>query len=500
MQCAASSAQSARARFRPRHRAYALALVLVAAPAAARTLGSVEFEPCTLTAEGRPTSLAAECARLEVPENPQAPDGRRLSLSMALVPASGPRPHEDLVVFLAGGPGQAALDSFPLIEPAFERILRDRHVLLVDSRGTGGSNALRCPFDDAISAADMTREALERHARDCLERIDDRADPRWYSTRDAVRDLETVRAALGAPMLNLVGGSYGTRVALSYLAAYPQSVRSVVLDGVVPQDLALGQDHARNLENALRKLSDHCSADAACRERHGDVLARLGQLRRQLSTEPIEVELRHPVTHEPRRERLDRYALAGVARMFPYSPQAAVLLPLLVDEALAGRPQPLVAQSLLLTEGLDERIAHGMQLSVMCAEDAPLLELRPEDADTFLGNSLIELAQAQCAVWPHRAFDPAFKQPLRSDVPALLLSGEWDPVTPPAYAERVLQHLSNARHLVARGQGHIVIGAGCMPKLAAEFVDTLDPAALDTGCLALLGPPPVWLSFQGPQP
>jgi pimeloyl-ACP methyl ester carboxylesterase len=480
----------------------ALALLLAAwsGVAGARTLGGVVFSPCELRQARVPGAVEAECARFEVPEDAAAPDGRRISLRLALVPARGARPQPDPVVFLAGGPGQSAIDSFPAVQGLFRPLLARRHVLLVEQRGTGQSSPLKCPLPDWKDERMQDAAAARAQAVQCLAQFEGKADPRHYATSDYVRDLERVREALGLAQVNLAGGSYGTRVALEYLRRHPAAIRSVFIESVAPPELALGQDHARNLDDALQAIAARCTADAACRERHGDVGATLRGLRDRLRRQPRDVTFRHPRTHAPTTVPFGEPALLGVARMFAYSPQTAALLPLLLSEAAQGRPEALLAQAEALFGSLGDELAHGLELSVICAEDADLIRARPEDAATLMGNALPELVGAQCAAWPHGTRPPDFKQPVVSDKPVLLLSGQYDPVTPPRYGEQVARTLANSRHLVAKGQGHTPGSVGCMPRLLKEFVESLNPKALDAGCLDALGDTPFFLDAQGPGP
>lgn len=468
--------------------------------APARQLGEVRFEPCDLSTDRVPGRISAECARFEVPENHAEPSGRRIALRLALVPSVSTRPEPDPVVMLAGGPGQSAVDSYAAVQGALRPLLRKRHVLLVEQRGTGESSPLKCPLPDWKKPMADSAAAAREQAWACLKRYEGNADTRFYATSDYIYDLEAVRRAVGAARFNLAGGSYGTRVALEYLRRHPQAVRSVFIDSVVPPELALGQDHARNLEDALEGMSRRCAADVACLERFGDVMAGLRALRAQVKRAPRPVTFRHPRTHEPLTVPFGEAALLGVARMFSYSPQAASLLPLLLTEAARGRPEPLLAQAELLYSSLRGELAHGMELSVLCAEDADLLRDRPEDAGTLLGAEMTGYLTAQCAVWPHGSRPADFKQPVVSAAPVLLLSGEYDPVTPPRYAEQVAKTLSNSRVLVAKGQGHTPMGVGCTPRLLAKFVDTLEPSALDAACLDSLGDTPFFLDYQGPAP
>lgn len=471
-------------------------LPLLSAQAEPLTLGSIAFESCDLPARRGPT-YPAQCASVEVAENAAEPQGRRIALAVALLPARARVAKSDVVVFLAGGPGQAARESYGAIAEALEPLRRERHILLIDQRGTGGSNRLACALPDWKDPAEATIAAMREQAELCLKRASTHADPRHYTTSDAVRDLETLRKAIGAPAYNLIGGSYGTRVALEYLRRHPQSVRSVVIDSVAPPELALLQDHARNLDEALAKTFARCQATPSCRERFGDPRETARRLQAQ---PPQKVKFNDPLTFEPREELFSKEVLSGVVRLFSYSPEASALLPMLLDEAVKGRPQAMIAQAELIFRSLPDELAHGMELSVVCAEDAPFIKPYPADAGTILGNEMNQMLQAQCAVWPRGEMPADFKQPVKSDKPVLLLSGELDPVTPPRYAEQAKAQLSNSRHLVAKGQGHIVSTRGCMPKLLRKFIEKPEPQALDASCLDTLDYVPAFESYQGAAP
>jgi len=479
-----------------------LPAMAVAGSPAARPLGTLTFEPCTLTAVGLPASVAAYCGKLPVPENRSAPARRTIDLAVALVPSRAKHPQPDPVFMLAGGPGQSALESFPSIAGAFREILRDRHVVLVDQRGTGRSNPLVCPSPGdgvtSTAAALADSEAARRLAERCLGTLD--ADPRYYTTGDAVLDLEAVRTAIGAAQVNLVGISYGTRVALEYLRRHPARTRSVVLDGVVPPGLALGSEHARNLETALDAHFALCEANDVCRTQYGSPRALLEQLLAELRQRPRVVRYRDPMTDATREDSLTPEAVAGVTRLYAYVPQLAAMLPRSLAEAAAGRPEVLMAQARMIESLVGEQIAQGMQLSVTCAEDADRLRVDPADASSLMGTEFVATLLAQCEVWPRGRRPADFNAPVRSDRPVLLFSGELDPVTPPRYGEEVLHDLPNGRHLVARGQGHNVMMAGCAPRLMARFVAAADAKGLDVDCLAQLAPPPPFVGAYGWDP
>jgi pimeloyl-ACP methyl ester carboxylesterase len=334
----------------------------------------------------------------------------------------------------------------------------------------------------------------------CLADVAKDADPAQYTTSAAVRDLEAVRQALGAPEFDLVGVSYGTRVAQQYLKRHPEGVRSLVLDSAVPNPLVLGSEFAINLDAALEAQFAQCKRTAECAKTFGDPYASLYRLRDALDVKPVDVELRHPRTYEPDKKSLNAFTLATLVRLFAYSAETSALLPLTIDRALKGDYAPLVEQADLLTDDLSDLSGNGMQLSVICAEDADRLADRPEDARLILGDALIRVIRAQCEIWPRGTRPPDFHEPLKSDKPVLVLEGEHDPVTPPRYGEAIVKNLPNGRLLVAKGQGHSVMGRGCFPRLVGRFVETLDAKGLDAGCVAQFGPTPAFIDYNGAAP
>jgi pimeloyl-ACP methyl ester carboxylesterase len=463
--------------------------------------GNLHFAPCELPQPHGSATTAAWCAPFEVPEDRAAAEpARRIGLRLALVASEAAAPEPDPVVLLAGGPGQSAVESWPQVAAAFAPLLRHRHVLLLDQRGTGGSNALACPRSDEDAVAGFDPAHVRAQAQACLDHVSTHADPRHYTTAAALDDLEAVRVAIGSPRLNLVGVSYGTRVAQQYMKRHPDAVRSVVLDSALPNDVVLGSEFASNLDDSLRRQLDACKATPACAEAFGDPWQRLRSLQAKLQQAPIEVRYRDPVDHALHDARLDASMLAMLARMYAYAPETAALLPLTVDRAHAGDAAPMFGQLRMLERDLASLGENAMQYSVACAEDAPWLEPRAQDADTVLGSMLADVFRETCTIWPRGTRAADFAEPVRGDTAVLLLAGEFDPITPPRYAERIAATLPNSRVLVAKGQGHSVMGRGCLPRLVGEFVADLDPAGLDAGCVSDFGPLPAFLDFNGAAP
>ncbi len=473
-----------------------------AAPAVVEPLklGSLAFAPCSLSSPMSRSSLEAQCATYEVPEDRANPDGRKIALNIAwLQPRGGGEQLADPVFFLAGGPGQAAVATYPPLDPVFREVRKQRSVILVDQRGTGKSNLLSCESADD-SAADLSPAALQAQAARCVEALSKKADLRHYTTTDAIADLDAVRQAIGAAQINLVGVSYGTRVAQQYAMRYPASTRSLVLDSVVPNTLELGNIFARNLDDALALQFALCTKDPVCKDKLGDPRAELDTLLARLRAQPVGVQYRDASSGELKQDTLRAESVAGLVRMYAYMPLASSLLPKLIHEANAGRYENLMALVQMMTGQMQDAMAMGMQMSVVCSEDADSMVVRAEDAGTVLGNQMPEGMAAMCKVWPKGQVPDDFHSALSSDVPALVLEGEFDPVTPPRYGEEVVKSLPNGRLFVLRGQGHNVIGAGCMPKLFAQFIEKNDAAALDGSCLEKLDYVAPFTSFNGAEP
>jgi pimeloyl-ACP methyl ester carboxylesterase len=475
-------------------------------PAPVRTWqrGSLTFKSCELGRPGSGATAEAWCTTFEVPENRDDPHSRRIGLKLAIARSDAQVPEPDMAVLLAGGPGEAATESWVVEAPAFAEVRKHHDVLLLDQRGTGGSNPLSCKGAEDKSVEDnaltLDLDKVRKDVAACLDEVRQKADPRYYTTTIAAQDLEDVRKALGSPQLDLVGVSYGTRMAQQYLRHYPDSVRSVVLDSVVPNQVILGEDFAANLDDALKKNFAGCMAVSECKQRFGDSMQTLYQLRDALRANPHTVSFRDPQTYETVVRPLSEFSLASVVRMFAYQPETAALLPLSINAAAHGDVGPLLGQAKLLNGDLSGDMNNGMSMSVICSEDADQLQPRSQDQNTILGNHLVDAIKAQCDVWPHGARPADFHAPLKSDKPILILSGEFDPVTPPRYGEQILPGLTDGRQLIFKGQGHSLLARGCMPQLLGKFIDKPDPKHLDASCLDKLGDTPAFIDFNGALP
>lgn len=447
---------------------------------------------CRLATDSLPAAYG-RCGTLAVPLDPAAPDGPAIEIFVARLGAFSAEPRPDPLLLISGGPGQSTVDFYLQMRGAFEAARRDRDLILVDQRGTGRSaEGFACEVPDDLSLDTAVSEALARVVDACVAELDH--DPRFYTTSVAVHDLERVRVALGIEMWNVYGVSYGTRVAQHYLRQYPERVRSLVLDGVVPPPLALGPDVAREAQRALEQIFARCAADAQC----GARFAALPQLFAEVLT-----RLDAGAADETDPSPISALELRTLVRFMSYSAATVALLPVLISEAHAGNYAPLAGQARTLLRELPESLSFPMSNSVTCTEDVPYVAAASTGGldSTYLGTAIMDALGQICARWPLGTMDADFKTAVVSDAPVLLLSGEYDPITPPSYAERVKAGgLANSVHVVGRGQGHGLVGVGCVPRLLRSFLETPAPADLDASCLELEPPTPFFLSLLGPAP
>jgi pimeloyl-ACP methyl ester carboxylesterase len=454
------------------------------------------LHPCA-TDEG-PTD--AYCGTYRVFENRDARQGRTIDLKIVVLPALGNEPRPDPLFFLAGGPGQGAAQMARPLRDVFRRVQADRDIVLVDQRGTGKSRGLECKSDDdSLAGLNEPIETSMARLRKCLEGLD--ADPRFYTTTIAMEDLNDVRQYLGYDRINIYGGSYGTRAALVYLRQHEPTVRSVIIDGVAPPDMRLPLFMARDGQRALDKLMADCEADEICRTKYPKLSQRLSTLIVALDKSPVKVRLTHPRTGVAEDVAVDGEFVVNVIFSALYNPLISSLLPELIDRAERHDFQGLLA--LATIGGADNNMSVGMQLSVVCAEDVPRItpdQIEHESQGTVFATHLLTARMKACEFWPKGKVDPAFYEPVKSNVPTLVLSGELDPVTPPTWGESVLPNLSNARHIVVPATGHGAIGTACGMRLVRAFIEAGSAQGLDTSCLQALKRPPFFLTPAGPDP
>ena len=466
------------------------------APAPEPSRGTVKLADCRLPGIER----VALCGSHEVWEDRQVRAGRLIALQIAVIPARRRGAEPDPLVVLAGGPGQGAIALASQVVTLFSRLNDSRDIVLVDQRGTGGSNPLDCEPDDGSSLQSVFEDSLpEKMVQDCLASLD--ADPRQYATTTAVADLDEVLGAMGYARVNFWGGSYGTRVALEFLRRHPERVRTATLDGVAPMGMKLPYSFVADGEAAFDRLVADCEADSACGKSFPALRRDVSGLRARLARKPARVLISDPVTGEPQSVSVtENVLLSGLFRPL-YAPELASLLPLAITRAADGDFNPLLAQNLEFTQDVSDNLSVGMHLSVVCSEDVP--RITPADLAAasrgFFGRALVDDFLRACKHWPRAQLPPDFYEPVRASTPVLILSGGIDPATPPRHGEEVAATLPNARHVVAPQLSHGVSGHGCAPRLIDKFVRSADARALDVACLGRI-PRPTFVLPVGAAP
>lgn len=439
----------------------------------------------------------ARCGSYEVFENRASGKGRKISLKIIVLPATGAERAPDPFVYIPGGPGSSATEDAPGIAQLFAKIREHRDLLFVDQRGTGGSHPLNCDF---FNAADLQSYLgyffpLE-DVKKCREQLEQKADLTLYTTPIAMDDLDEVRAALGYERLNLFGGSYGTRAALVYLKRHPKHTRTVMLQGVAPTNQYMPLAFAQHNERALQGILAECAADEACNQAFPNLRAEARAVLERLLKGPVEVEVRNQEAGaggsrqaSRTKVRLSRDLAAEAIRYMLYHPGAASRVPLFLHLAAQGDFVPVAEAALNYRRGIVATGSNGLYLSITCAEDLPWIKPGEGErfaANTFLGDYRLRQQREACALWPRATIPVDYSGPTSATAPVLILTGEWDPVTPPSNAEGVARHLTNSLNIVvphgAHGLGGLE-GIDCLERLTTEFVDRGTAKRLDTSCV-----------------
>ena len=469
-------------------RALAFLLLAVALPATGDGK-ALTLQDCTLDEVDRP----ARCGTMEVYEDRDARKGRKIPLFVAVLPATEAPAKPDPLFFLAGGPGQSATVLAGFAAEGLERVGRSRDIVLVDLAGTGRSGALACTFygepRDLVGdfyPVERVRACRAAHAR--------RTDLRRYVTSTLADDLDEVRAALGYEAINLYGTSYGSRLALDYVRRHRAHVRTIVLKAVAPTTMRGTMHYARDTERSLRAIFRACAADAGCAAAYPKVEAELREVLRRAERGQLRAEVPDPEGGAAVELPVTRGAVASTLLGLLQNTNSAVRLPALIHAVHAGDTARLVESIAGYRRALDRGIAWGMHLSVLCSEDAPRLDpaaAARDDRDTALRDYRVAQLAAACREWPRGEVPDGFGEPVRSDVPALLVSGALDPNTNERWGEEAVRHLSRGTHVVIPALSHGFSSLReCGAGFIAAFIERASMEGVDVSCRDRVRLPP----------
>ena len=473
-----------------------LAVFLLLLAGSALAAPRVERERCTFKP---PRGDRIECFVLIVPENREQPQGREVRLKIAVLKAKKASGLEPLV-YLSGGPGDAPLvaasaGADPLAEGDWwnetANIRRQRDVIVMSQRGAGGTVPNLDCFDPRTTepAKARRRAVTEQQERDILVRCRASLDRRkidlaMYTTPVLADDVADLATAFALPRINLYGVSYGTRWALEVMRRHPGLVRAAVLDGVYPPQVNGEQNEPEIVRRAFERLYADCAADAVCRERHPAVRALVEGVIESADQKALELTLQ--LDDGAQAVRLDGTRVLMVLLHMMREGDAA-LIPEAAQAVQRGdfRLLRMFAEDLESGEGgLLEQNAQqfdGLYNSIECRETWSVVDRAArrriiESNGVYSLNARLSKSLAFCQIWRVPAAPAEERQPVKSEIPTLLLSGGYDWLTPSTWGREAAKSLSSSRHVVFRAQGHgVVVQDPCAGRLRDNFIDDPDP-------------------------
>jgi pimeloyl-ACP methyl ester carboxylesterase len=451
--------------------------------------GLSKLKPCRLA--GIDEELL--CGKLTVFEDRAKRTGRTIDLSIVVLPAVNQKTKAEPLFDFAGGPGASSADAAGFYAGP-GKVYRQQHdVVCVDQRGTGKSNRLAIPREKTPQYYLSEMYPID-YVKEMRRALEQRADLTKYTTSIAMDDLDDVRAWLGYDRINLLGGSYGTRAVLVYMRQHPDHVRSAILLAVAPTDLKMPLHHSESAARAMDLLLGKCEQDAACHAAFPQIRDDWKNALAQLEKQPARVEYSSDGKAAPTTVEIQRGVFAEKIRTWMYGRDKAALIPMIVHHAAGGDFAPFLQQA--IGPSIPDFVADGMYLSVTCAEDVPFInqeEAAKLNADNPFGNYRVFQQTRACGLWPRGKIPADYQDPVSSNAPVLIFSGNMDPVTPPKYGEEVARHLPNSRHVIIPAAGHNVDGLtdpDCMDRIAIEFLNNGDAKNLDVSCVERMAPPP----------
>ncbi len=481
------------------------------AQASSPSTGYPAFSPVVCPVE-IPAGITVECGMVTVPEDHARPDSPPIRLAVAIIHSLDPDPAPDPVLFLHGGPGGGALDSLSFVLESLGPLLADRDLILLDQRGTGYAEpALECPEIDPSVTDPLLAFGLVGPLVACRDRLAGLGiDLSAYNSAQNAADIALVRQALGYDEWNLYGLSYGTRVALTVLRDHPQGVRSAILDAITPIEADLLLEDPAYAEAALRHLFAACRDDIVCRTVYPDLEQVYTRVVRDLAANPVALEIVNSETGESRTVTLDGVLFNGYVVGALAMPQASGV-PGLIHEVQAGNYQSIVGALESEWEAEERepeaRPVIGLQMAVLCTEEAPFASpealaemLTVYPPETSLLAAFDKALYRACEAWGIGPADPVEDAAVRSDVPTLVLAGEYDAARTPADARHAAETLSNSTVVEFPGAGHSVVLAGeCPQAVMADFLD--DPGSVpDASCVADMDTPQFYVTAGPTRP
>ena len=437
-----------------------------------------------------------DCGTLLVPENRAKPKSLSIRLPVMIFRSRAATPARDPVLFMPGGPGLSAVagrksgNDLPFLD--------ERDFIVLEPRGARRAlPALECPeinvLTGEIAAGRLRDDAAQRRFVDaasaCRRTLTAAGiDLDGYTTEATADDIDDLRRALGYESWNLQSVSYSTRLMLTVLRRHPTGVRSVVLDSVLPPDVNFDEVATANLQRALDLVFDQCAVDHDCATAYPDLRQRFSTLVAAADRRPLALSL--PLADTGGRPAEIRGAQVVDAIYGALHNVGTIpLIPRIIGEAAAGRYEELLP--LVRNNQGPSSFSWGLRLSVWCGEEMPFEDparVRFQVSRSLGLGGIDERAASPelCQAWHVGVASTVENTPVRSDVPALIFAGEFDPDTPPMWGRRLLAFMPNAVYVEMRGRSH---GAGfnaCGGQIVTAFLKT-PGGPLPVDCALKLG-------------
>ncbi len=452
--------------------------------------GLSKLKPCRLPGIGEELL----CGKLTVFENRQTRTGRTIDLNVVVLPAFDQKTKAEPIFDLAGGPGVASTSAAIFYATDGKEYRRKHDIVLVDQRGTGKSNPLTAEPVKKTPQDYLNEMYPVEYVKNLRRTLERRADLTQYATSIAMDDLDDVRSWLGYDRIDLFGLSYGSRAVLVYMRQHPDRVHTATIMGVAPTYLKMPLHHSEGAARAMDLLLQACEQDTQCHQAFPQARDEWTTVLAQLGRPPARAQYSSPDKSGPVTVEIGRDIFAEKIRNWMYGRDMASRIPLIVHQAAKGDFAPFLKEA--ISPSPTDSIADGMYLSVTCAEDVPFIDqaeaAKLNEGNPF-GNYRVFQQTRACSLWQRGNIPADYREPVSSNLPVLIFSGNLDPITPPQRGEEVAKYLPNSRHVVIPEAGHGVDGlsdAGCIDRIIIDFMDKGSVKGLDTSCVDRMAPPP----------
>lgn len=429
----------------------------------------------------------AVCMKAIVPENYDLPSSRQISLDLVILKAANPVSPSRSIFVLQGGPGQRTTLTIEDESEVWKKVGRTHDLVFIDQRGTGISPDLHCANPDKDKSVLLRDLWPTENLATCAKRLSATVDLTRYTTTEAARDLNNVRAALSYDQIGVVAYSYGTRLAQEYLRHYDNSVRATLLLGPEAPGAYVPAGLAREAESSLTEILNRCKADKECSAAFPDVFGELKKLKAILNARGL--VLRKGLKDQANALHISSGVVASYLRMYLYAVSDAASLPRLIHTlANEDKNQEQLALIVKWREQFEDAAPWGLYMAITCNEDLPFIDEEKERAlaaGTLIGSFRIDQQIAACRNWPRGQISPELHTPVDSNKPILLLAGQFDPATPSSNSEKIISQMPNGKLVIVPNRSHTMFEDWneCLEDVTTNFLENANARTIDTACV-----------------